>query len=71
MRTTTMTSNPERQHPVNSNGCLESLASIAERVFPEEVKEIQRPAPHIDSDRMIGPTDWDRECQESGRLNKR
>lgn len=26
--------------------------------------------PHIDSDRMRGPSDWDRECQESGRLNR-
>lgn len=27
-------------------------------------------APHIDSDRTLGPTDWDRECQESKRLNR-
>ena len=26
--------------------------------------------PHIDSDRMRGPSDWDRECQESRRLNR-
>jgi hypothetical protein len=26
--------------------------------------------PHIDSDRTVGKTDWDRECQESGRLNR-
>jgi hypothetical protein len=25
---------------------------------------------HIDSDRTVGPSDWDRECQESGRLNR-
>ena len=25
---------------------------------------------HIDSDRHRGPSDWDRECQESGRLNR-
>jgi len=28
------------------------------------------PAPHIDSDRLVGKTDWDEECQESGRLNR-
>jgi hypothetical protein len=51
---------------------LESIASIAKRFMRKEVEEIQsRPAPHIDSDRMLGPTDWDRECQESGRLNRR
>lgn len=27
--------------------------------------------PHIDSDRTLGKTSWDKECQESGRLNKR
>ena len=26
--------------------------------------------PHIDSDRYRGPSDWDRECQESRRLNR-
>jgi hypothetical protein len=26
--------------------------------------------PHIDADRMRGPSDWDRECQESRRLNR-
>jgi hypothetical protein len=25
---------------------------------------------HIDSDRHRGPSDWDRECQESRRLNR-
>jgi len=25
---------------------------------------------HIDSDRLRGPSDWDRECQESRRLNR-
>lgn len=25
---------------------------------------------HIDSDRHRGQSDWDRECQESGRLNR-
>jgi hypothetical protein len=28
------------------------------------------PTPHIDSDRRRGPSDWDRECQESRRLNR-
>jgi len=28
------------------------------------------PTPHIDSDRLRGPSDWDRECQESRRLNR-
>lgn len=37
--------------------------------------DINRPStqpypPHIDSDRHRGPSDWDRECQESGRLNR-
>ena len=51
---------------------LESVASIAERTFPKEVAEIrQNPVPHIDSDRTIGgKSDWDKECQESGRLNR-
>jgi hypothetical protein len=48
---------------------LEPIRTIAERVFPEEIAEI-RQTQHIDSDRMRGKTDWDRECQESGRLNK-
>ncbi len=26
--------------------------------------------PHIDSDRTLSPSDWDRECQESARLNR-
>lgn len=51
---------------------LESVGSIAERVFPAEVAELrQSRGQHIDADRTLGPTDWDRECQESGRLNKR
>ena len=25
---------------------------------------------HIDADRTLGPSDWDRECQESRRLNR-
>ena len=25
---------------------------------------------HIDSDRTLGPSDWDRECRESRRLNR-
>ena len=28
------------------------------------------PPQHIDADRRRGPSDWDRECQESGRLNR-
>jgi hypothetical protein len=53
---------------------LESVEDIAEREFPEEVAWLRRNkdslVPHIDSDRTIGQTDWDRECQESGRLNR-
>lgn len=49
---------------------LESVASIAERVFPDAVKEIR--TQHIDSDRYRGgKLDWDRECQESRRMNRR
>ena len=36
--------------------------------YPVEIR--QNPAPHIDSDRLVGKTDWDEECQESGRLNR-
>jgi len=43
------------------NACL-----TAERRHRELVAAVQ----HIDSDRTIGPSDWDRECQESGRLNR-
>lgn len=46
---------------------LEPIASIAERTFSAEVREIRQ---HIDSDRLRGKTDWDRECQESRRLNR-
>jgi hypothetical protein len=53
---------------------LESVEDIAERTFPEEVAWLRRNkyslVPHIDSDRTVGKTDWDRECQESGRLNR-
>jgi hypothetical protein len=35
---------------------------------------VQQPLPtsvqHIDADRTRGPSDWDRECQESRRLNR-
>jgi hypothetical protein len=51
---------------------LEPVRTIAEREFPEEVEEIRnRPVQHIDADRTLGKTDWDRECQESRRLNRR
>jgi hypothetical protein len=53
---------------------LEPVETIAEREFPEEVAWLRRNkdslVPHIDSDRTVGKTDWDRECQESGRLNR-
>lgn len=49
---------------------MESVASIAERVFPDTVQEIR--TQHIDSDRYRGgKSNWDRECQESRRLNRR
>ena len=46
---------------------LEPIRTIAERTFPAEVQEIRQ---HIDSDRLRGKTDWDKECQESRRLNR-
>jgi hypothetical protein len=59
--------------PLCKKSDLESVEDIAERTFPEEVAEIrQNSAPHIDSDRYIGgKSAWDKECQESGRLNRR
>lgn len=33
-------------------------------------RELVAAARHIDSDRHRGPSDWDRECQESRRLNR-
>jgi hypothetical protein len=53
----------------NGEDDLEPVASIAERVFPDAVAEIR--AQHIDSDCLRGKSDWDRECQESRRLNRR
>ena len=50
---------------------LEHIASIAERVFPEEVAEIRSPKPLHSHEKLFGKTDWDRECQESGGFNKR
>lgn len=41
---------------------------MSDKAKPEQPK--QPPPPHIDSDRTLGPSDWDRECQESGRLNR-
>lgn len=50
---------------------LESVRTIAERTFPEEVEQIRkRPVPHIDADRHREDL-WAKECQESGRLNGR
>ena len=35
------------------------------------VVDWREPLPqHIDADRTLGPSDWDRECQESRRLNR-
>ena len=48
---------------------MEPIVSIAERTFSDEVAEIR--GQHIDSDRYQGKTEWDQECQESGRLNRR
>lgn len=31
---------------------------------------VKRLPQHIDSDRHRGPSDWDRECQESRRINR-
>lgn len=54
---------------------LEPVKSIAERVFPEEAAAIKKDKPKIiydiNDDRNFGPSDWDRECQESARLNGR
>ena len=61
--------------PICRKRDLEPIETIAEREFPDEVAWLRRNkdkfVPHIDSDRTVGPTDWDRECQESGRLNRR
>jgi hypothetical protein len=37
---------------------------------PDINRPSTQPYPHIDSDRRRGPSDWDRECQESRRLNR-
>ncbi len=36
-----------------------------------EQEACERAVQHIDSDRYRGPSDWDRECQESRKLNRR
>ena len=53
---------------------LADLAAFQRSLDPVYNPDINRPStqpyPHIDSDRTVGPSDWDRECQESGRLNR-
>ena len=42
---------------------------LSTRATPPQ--DYQSPVQHIDADRMRGASNWDRECQESGRLNRR
>jgi hypothetical protein len=43
----------------------------AMRVFNPDINRSSiEPYPHIDADRLRGPSDWDREQQESRRLNR-
>ena len=49
------------------NGEESEFRSFDDDAPPQDTKS---PVPHIDSDRRRGPSDWDRECQESGRLNR-
>jgi hypothetical protein len=46
---------------------LESVASIAERVYPQQVEAIR--AGNLDGDRLIKDS-WYEECDESRRLNR-
>jgi hypothetical protein len=48
-------------------------AALRNLTTPPDVPVVDwtEPLPqHIDSDRHRGPSDWDRECQESRRLNR-
>ena len=49
----------------------QALRNIEPEVYnPDINRPSTQPYPHIDSDRYRGPSDWDRECQESRRLNR-
>ena len=49
----------------------QALRNIEPEVYnPDINRPSTQPYPHIDSDRHRGPSDWDRECQESRRLNR-
>lgn len=57
----------ENGHPEPKPEMIEEIRVYEESLWNPPKKRTL----HIDSDRTLGKTDWDKECQESGRLNKR